>query len=693
MNLVEGVLDTGKEGLLENFDRGGGGSKKTIDPHILRRRSFECEMIEHEGVVHNTSCREKSSNCKNLYTDLVIILIVIFSIALLHILMYYERSNYFLDPLFSRPLVWIHFMIFLYAVFLIIYILCKAYTRRCRDHNEINKRNTKGKHDDKCVTKCKTNILKSHIFAACYRHMKWLQELKDKYLHLNSKYFIVKVYCMEMIQHCFTLWNLISEYTCLMEFREYIIIAIILFIKTFIGIMILLNKKEWIRSNVARNLFLIFILVSNMLLLAVPLAITFFAFKIPFTVVTLLKTTAYTSISLLLKLNSVAKDAIDRSKDQCDINYAEVDQIVKTQVNFVPRWTKYVFVGFDTIVLSTLFVTIFIQSARLPSDKDCIAIYGDQVWQSCYTKVPFCQSIFKSACDCTSIYMSNYPHGNLSANFGRLKSLRDMKIIGGNLIVLPYKFGHNHKHLIEVAIVETNLITIPSTIGALSQLLKLDLRSNAIADLPKEISSLQNLYELRLGKNKISDVSVLNSNLRSLVRLDLSKNALTELPSTSFSGIPNLVELYLDSNRLKMIPTWMFSQFKHLKFLSFHTNLLTTWPTMLDTSYSMKFLDLRYNNISWMPPQNGKFSLYKLNTIYFTGNPGCHDILTKLDVIDCQPECAPICRVSDLGNGICDDDLYIYYAYERQFPNAISPENGSSCYSSSCNFDDGDCDI
>ena len=96
---------------------------------------------------------------------------------------------------------------------------------------------------------------------------------------------------------------------------------------------------------------------------------------------------------------------------------------------------------------------------------------------------------------------------------------------------IPPSFGDLGPSLTEVYLFVNSLTSLPSAIGALTGLKRLELGSNAITSLPTEIGALT-----------------------ALTLLALSVNQITALPS-EITALTNLDDLYLQFNQLTAVPT------------------------------------------------------------------------------------------------------------------------------------------
>ena len=98
-----------------------------------------------------------------------------------------------------------------------------------------------------------------------------------------------------------------------------------------------------------------------------------------------------------------------------------------------------------------------------------------------------------------------------------------------------------------------NLTFIPTEIGQLTNLRRLDISGNQLVSLPKEIGSLTNLRELDLNSNQLIDLPKEIGQLTKLTRLDIKHNQLVNLPK-EIGNLLDLRELDIQYNKLTDLP-------------------------------------------------------------------------------------------------------------------------------------------
>ncbi|EAQ43240.1 leucine-rich repeat domain-containing protein [Polaribacter sp. MED152] len=186
------------------------------------------------------------------------------------------------------------------------------------------------------------------------------------------------------------------------------------------------------------------------------------------------------------------------------------------------------------------------------------------------------------------------------------------------------------EELTELIISSTNsslnadIESLPSEIGLLSKLVKINLQRNKLSSLPNEIGDLPLLEELNVQENELTSLpsgignavalknlyvrnqSKVNpttgseqtltslpneiGNINTLEILDVSSNILATLPST-IGDLDNLEDLTLDNNNLKSLPTTI-GALSNLKILQLTGNELTSLPNEIGDLSNLENLSI-----------------------------------------------------------------------------------------------------
>lgn len=118
---------------------------------------------------------------------------------------------------------------------------------------------------------------------------------------------------------------------------------------------------------------------------------------------------------------------------------------------------------------------------------------------------------------------------------------------------------------------------IPSEIGLMTNLKKLQLNGNQISSIPTEIGLLTSVEELFLSYNEITSVPSQIGLMSSLQSLTLAGNSLSSIPS-EIGLLTGLQELHLYGNELLSIPTEI-GNMSSLQKLSLNGNRLKSIPS------------------------------------------------------------------------------------------------------------------
>lgn len=151
---------------------------------------------------------------------------------------------------------------------------------------------------------------------------------------------------------------------------------------------------------------------------------------------------------------------------------------------------------------------------------------------------------------------------------------------------------------------------LPSSIGRLRDLERLELGQNYITELPSSFSKLTNLQTLNLLENKLSSVPEYLAACANLTDLDLSSNPLSQFPSP-IASLTNLQKLTLSSLQLKQFPTQVTS-IGNLKALMLERNYIASIPDDIIKLSALEKLDISYNDFEQVPTVISSLTSLKL---------------------------------------------------------------------------------
>jgi Leucine-rich repeat (LRR) protein len=193
----------------------------------------------------------------------------------------------------------------------------------------------------------------------------------------------------------------------------------------------------------------------------------------------------------------------------------------------------------------------------------------------------------------TNIYLVDSGVGEIPSEIEVLSNLEGLTIIENRtgtkdtISFVPPSIGKlhklNHIHL------RGNIITIPGTIGNLTDLYELDLSHNKIITIPETIGNLTNLHISDLSHNKIIAIPETIGNLINLSKLDLSYNKIIAIPET-IGNLINLEEFYISNNPITDFPITLV-KIKKLRRLSIRDTNIREFPENITELKKLCYLD------------------------------------------------------------------------------------------------------
>ncbi len=229
----------------------------------------------------------------------------------------------------------------------------------------------------------------------------------------------------------------------------------------------------------------------------------------------------------------------------------------------------------------------------------------DEVSQADLDAITFLDGSDAGISDITGIsYLQNLQRLNLSDNpnlvvlpteIGELIVLNRIEVSGCALEVLPEEIGGLTN--VEYINFNDNLIThVPSSIGNLSALTTLLLGDNELQDVPNEITSLTNLETLNLGSNLLDHVPVPMLHLQNLKALYLDHNNLSGAIPSEISQLTQLRLLYIHNNHITALPDTL-KDMAALENFAANNNDIAVIPPGLETLPLLKLLHINNNNV------------------------------------------------------------------------------------------------
>jgi len=178
-------------------------------------------------------------------------------------------------------------------------------------------------------------------------------------------------------------------------------------------------------------------------------------------------------------------------------------------------------------------------------------------------------------------------------------SLKQIRILGAGVSILPEKFLFGCSNLVKITIPSSNIKSISRAHFSWSpNLEQVDFVDNKITDINIDtFEDLEHLKILRLSYNKLDrfDENILDK-LTKLEMLHLKNNTIEDISDQIFQHPPTLKQLDLSNNRINRFPT---PEVSFLEILELGNNDISTFGVnMLKPFHKLKSLNLKGNYIT-----------------------------------------------------------------------------------------------
>jgi len=559
--------------------------------------------------------------------------------------MYLER--------FDRQLVWI------YMILGILYILTTIYLL-------VNWESIAKDYTERALTKRNSHRGVSPI----------MQFYRETFI--NGKYYLWKLYFIELLESFNQLNNLINVYLCSLPVGFSSGICIFLGIDSFIrGYEVMHDNTPERRDRQIK----IDILVDTLCMIG-PLLIMRFIFRVPISIDEIVLVTLFPALCLFSKLRSIFREIIrllsfELVRKQQSIAakrlarnrrsiYAvlETTEVAMKQQNAIPKNVRKGFAVYN-IVYGIFMLIVAIVQLSIVGSKEMTNCQPLLLWTSCSVKTPFCANLFQPTCNCAVLNVRKHNWTILPDEIQEMNALKVLQVNHGILQHVPKAFDDtNFNKLVKVDLSYNLLSTLPTSLGSM-KFTHLKLANNKLTNVPESIWKNNYIYHLELDNNNISKIHSSIQNAKSLTNLYLSNNSISEMPIELTTL--NLYVLMLDGNRLIKISE-KIGNIKTLSILNLHNNNnISTVPDSIGKMIKLRQLDLRNNAIEILP-NDAILKLQKsLKYIYLYDNPICingwlnanSDMRNMVDQsaelydAGCQPQCSMYCQDKWLDSKIC----------------------------------------
>ena len=200
---------------------------------------------------------------------------------------------------------------------------------------------------------------------------------------------------------------------------------------------------------------------------------------------------------------------------------------------------------------------------------------------------------------------NNNLNGSIPSYIGALTELSALFLNDNKITSIPPEIG-NLTRVNFFTISSNQLTIIPSEIGNMLSLNTLVLSDNLLASIPPKLGKLSNLKALYFDFNQLTNVPPEIGNLSKLGSLGLSNNSLTSIP-LELTTLSNLSSVRLDNNQLTNIPPEIGNLSK-LRQLIIGDNQITYIPTSIWTLTNLWVLELSDNQLTSISKEIGKLT-------------------------------------------------------------------------------------
>ena len=543
-----------------------------------------------------------------------------------------------------------------------------------------------------------------------------LQQYREKH-QITGPYFLRKFYLWEFIEKLTVLTNVFSLYLCALPSAIIAIFCFLQIVETFMQ----LRKMQSDASSKRRDNQIVMDTVIDAIDTIVPILLIWMVYRINIPIKDLLQVIVWASMTMLTKLRMIYFEII-RSHTTRDLVFEsnpsirakELERTGSGKFNFKSKrqWSVYSSLGKMSrlqeknvpVYVKRGLLTFGVLYCLLMLVVGCMSVFADGIgqgkcdrsdemefiWDSCTVRTPMCGGVwrvFDPQCNCAIIEIDHHNLTHLPSQMDRMSALRRVTITNGPLKELSDEFGINAMRLSVIEIRFNKLEKLPESVSTMKALHTVLLDFNSISAVPEALwQTSKELYALSLSSNNLRD-SVLDGvsiNLPSLHFLLLANNSLSRLPpSFQAEYCPLLRVLGIAGNNFTTLPKHIGSFSRTLVQLYMGQNNVSSFPDGFDALAELNVLDMRNNSFSKLP---GWFENMGVLSGTFTayGNRMCtNGYLNELakdgrirnalvnEPNGCHNQCSDFCLESLMRkNGMCDN----------------------SCFSESCEYDDGDCD-
>ena len=477
---------------------------------------------------------------------------------------------------------------------------------------------------------------------------------------INGKYYLWKLYLIELLESFNQLNNLINVYLCSLPVEASTIICICLGVDSIVrGYEVLQNNTPERRDRQIK-----IDILFDTLCMIVPLGIMWFGYKVPISIDEMIQVTLFPALCLFTKLRSIFReivrlrsfDAVKKHQFQTAESvgrkrrsiYAvlETTKVAKMQQNSMPKKVRKGF-AFYNILYGVFMFVIAIVELVIASSVTCKETL---LWESCVVQTPFCGNMFTPTCNCVVLNVRKHNWTEFPKELFEMNALKVMQINHGPLQTIRNDVNTKFEKLSTLDLRYNKLIQVPDSLGKL-EYNRLKLANNELASLPDVVWENEHIYYLELDNNNISMIPGASvQKAKNLHDIYLSNNSLIMLPNELFDL--NLITLMADGNKLTSISSNIGAAI-NLRYVKFNNNNnISIVPEEIGNLAQLFEVDLRNNAIASLP--NTIDNLKKLEYTYLYDNPICtngwldgqpkiKNVVERSPEAGCKKQCSKYC--------------------------------------------------
>jgi Leucine-rich repeat (LRR) protein len=262
----------------------------------------------------------------------------------------------------------------------------------------------------------------------------------------------------------------------------------------------------------------------------------------------------------------------------------------------------------------------------------------------------------------TTLNLSRNQLGNeCLETIGRIKSLKELRLAENKLAdVLPDSVSWL-EDLIILDLQKNSITELPSSLGRLSKLSKLNVSTNRLSSIPFEAIFDLNITEIVASRNQLDGYLLPSSvpSIRSLKALDISTNRLLGIAETAIE-LPALITLEMANNRVSELPS--VASWLNLITLNAEENKLSAFPEGFTKLHNLQSAD--FGNNSLLSIDDGIGDMVGLASLNIKNNPIKERRLPRLTTHELKAELRsrrPLIQDSPTENGASSEGSPLSY--------------------------------